>query len=185
MAALCWLSPLSSQPSSAASRFVSTYDDQIRASVRKFWGDWPFWLDWKAQLYQESTLDPSLCSSVGACGLAQFMPATWADITRQLGYGNVSRHEARYAIEGGAFYMMQLRRQWKAIDFPDRQQLAQASFNAGSGNIRKAQRKCGMASRYSQIVACLADVTGRANARQTTEYVTRIAKWRALMEAGR
>ena len=113
------------------------------------------------------------------------MPATWADITRQLGYGAINRHEAKYAIEAGAYYMAQLRRQWRAIDFPDRQRLGQASYNAGAGNIRKAQRLCGDPLSYSQIIACLPAVTGPANARQTTEYVTRIAKWRALMEAGR
>ena len=136
-------------------------------------------------IWRESLFEPDAVSPKGAQGIAQFMPATWADITRQLGYGAINRHEAKYAIEAGAYYMAQLRRQWRAIDFPDRQRLGQASYNAGAGNIRKAQRLCGDPLSYSQIIACLPAVTGPANARQTTEYVSRIAKWRAMMEAER
>lgn len=175
----------SSLPSSAGSRFGTEYDDDIKAAVRQYWGDYPDWLSWKAQLWQESRLDPAAVSPVGARGLAQFMPATWGDVSRQLGIAGASPHVAKYAIQAGAYYMAQLRWQWHVLPFPDRQQLGQASYNAGAGNLRKAQRRCGMASRYSMIVACLAGVTGPANARQTTDYVDRIAKWRALMEAGR
>lgn len=54
-------------------------------------------VDWrllKAQYYQESHLKPNAVSPVGAAGVAQFMPATWRQISRELGYGNVSPHLA-------------------------------------------------------------------------------------------
>jgi membrane-bound lytic murein transglycosylase MltF len=93
---------------------VDRYDDQIKSSVRKYWGDFPQWQFWKAQLYQESLFDPEAVSPVGARGLAQFMPATWDQMVRELGLGNISPHESKYAIPAGAYYMAKLS-QWLAI----------------------------------------------------------------------
>lgn len=142
------------------------------------------WMLWKAQLYQESRLDPSARSPVGAEGLAQFMPATWADIAPRLGYGDAPRTAVGPAIDAGAYYMAQLRAAWKS-DRPDldRHYLAMASYNAGLGNIIKAQKRCGGAALYDDIIKCLPDVTGK-NSRETMTYVTRIRAYWQRMEAG-
>ena len=170
------------QPAQGATLFPGRYDDQIQAAVKKWWMDYPDWKDWKAQLYQESRLDPNAKSSVGAEGLAQFMPDTWADIERQLALGTVSRSSAGPAIEGGAYYMARLRRSWSAprpVD--DRQYLAQAGYNAGLGSLLKAQQLCPPGILWVTIARCLPRVTGPDNAQQTTTYVKRIAQWRAMM----
>lgn len=114
------------------------------------------------------------------------MPGTWADISRRLGYGDVSPHVARYAIDAGAYYMAQLRRQWSSPRPPeDRQALAQASYNTGLGNVLRAQKLCQGAPHWPEISLCLAAVTG-GDARQTIDYVRLIALRRRLMEeAGR
>lgn len=165
-----------------ATVFPSTYDAQIQAATKKYWTDYPDWRSWKAQLYQESKLDPNAESPVGAAGLAQFMGPTWSDISRALGYGAISRKLAGPAIEGGAYYMVGLRRSWRAprpVD--DRQRLAQASYNAGTGSIVKAQAMCANAVLWVDIAPCLPSVTGVVFAKQTTDYVTMIAKWREMM----
>lgn len=166
-----------------ATIFPSQYDAQIRAATKKFWPDYPDWKSWKSQLYQESKLDPNAESAVGAEGLAQFMPATWRDIERSLGYGAISRKLAAPAIEGGAFYMATLRKNWARKDRPsdDRQRLGQASYNAGTGNIVKAQHYCGDAFLWAGIAPCLPRVTGTNFARQTTNYIIMIARWRSMM----
>src|SRR5690554_3754238 len=64
--------------------FSDRYDLEIQASVKRWWPG-PEWQWWKAQLYQESLLNPAAVSPAGALGLAQFMPATWNDMIRQLG----------------------------------------------------------------------------------------------------
>jgi len=118
-------------------------------------------------------------SPVGARGLAQTMPATWAEITRQLHWGNVSPHSPRHSIYGGAFYMRRMQLAWtfkRTIE--ERQKLAQASYNAGTGHIIEAQDACHGALAWDEIKACLAQITGAANAQQTIDYVTRIADWR-------
>lgn len=140
---------------------------------------------WKAQLYQESLLEVGAVSPVGAAGIAQFMPGTWRDVTRQLGWGAVSPHIADYAIEAGAYYMANLRRNW-SVPRPEieRHRLAQASYNAGFGNIAKAQARCGGARDWIDISPCLSLVTGR-HAAETLGYVARIEKWWVMLEAMR
>jgi len=154
----------------------------IRAAVHRYWGGAPDWRWWKAQLYQESMLDPAAISPAGAVGLAQFMPATWADVSHQLGWSGVSPHVAKYAIDGGAYYMAKLAQVW-AADRPatERHRLAQASYNAGTGSVLAAQVKCEGALLWDEINPCLVSVTGPQNARQTIDYVDRIAAWYRLM----
>ncbi len=171
-------------PAQAGPVFPDRYDNRIQSAVKAYWPDYPAWTDWKAQLYQESRLDPAAVSPVGAAGLAQFMPGTWADITRQLRLVAVSPH-ADIAIDAGAYYMAKLRQVWRRDREPiDRQPLAQASYNAGAGNVIKAQAHCGGARLWAGIAPCLGRVTGAKNAHETTTYVARIAYWRAMMVAG-
>ena len=153
---------------------VDRYDDQIKQSVRKYWGHFPHWQFWKAQLYQESVFDPLAVSPVGARGLAQFMPATWDQISREIGVGHANPHEAKYAITAGACYMAKLTKSWSAPRSDvDRHRLAMASYNAGMGNLLKAQRACGGYNDYPRIIGCLPEITGR-HSRETITYVERI-----------
>ncbi len=125
-------------------------------------------------------------SPVGAAGVAQFMPGTWADVSRQLGYGAaVTPHMAGPAIEAGAAYMARLRRGWSSPrPEDDRLKLAQASYNAGFGNILAAQRACNGAVLYPPIMECLPRITGR-HAAETLHYVPAIWRWWQMMEIGR
>lgn len=166
------------ESSSPHSLSFDSYDVLIRAAVRNWWTDYPDWLDWKAQLYQESRLDADAQSPVGASGLAQFMPATWAEISGELGHAGVDARDANYAIDAGAYYMAKLRRAWSSPrPADDRQALAQASYNTGTGNMLRAQKLCGGARHWPEISPCLRLVTGR-DADQTITYVARIRLWR-------
>lgn len=178
-----WLFVFWAPASSSASPFSDRFDLKIRAAVRDYWPDYPFWMAWKAQLYQESRLDPAAVSPVGAAGLAQFMPGTWKQVAAELKLGQSGPH-TDVAIEAGAYYMAKLRRGWSSSrPQEDRHKLAQASYNAGFGNILAAQRVCGGASLFEPIIVCLPQVTGRHSA-ETIIYVARIEKWWRMMEAG-
>lgn len=133
----------------------------------------------KAQMCAESAFNPNARSGVGAEGLYQFMPGTWGDVAKARHYPpGTSPLEVEAAIDGYGFYMAQLRRFWRVLPDPDRHWHAAASYNAGAGWIRKAARACGGSS-WSITAPCLAAITGRANARQTTDYVRRIQTWSA------
>lgn len=168
----------------AAGTFSSKYDRQIQRAVDDYWPDYPRFASAKAQLIAESRLDPAAVSPVGARGLAQFMPATWHEVTRELRLGDISP-TGDEAIEAYAYYMAKLRTMWRAGRDPsDRQPLAQASYNAGAGNIINAQKVCGGARLWAAIAPCLGDVTGAAHSRETLTYVDRIARYTAMVEAG-
>lgn len=171
----------SSQPGWSRQPLSSKYDEAIQSAVKTYWNDYPDWLYWKAQLYQESRLDPSAKSLVGAEGLAQFMPGTWEQITRQLGWSGISANQAGPAIEAGAFYMAKLRRSWSAKrPLIDRHQLAEASYNAGLGSLLRAQQLCGGKPLYADIIPCLPAVTGKYST-ETITYVLRIEQWRTQL----
>lgn len=168
---------------SASSLFPSRYDGAIRASVDRWWPDYPDHVAWKAQLYQESRLRPAAVSPVGAAGLAQFMPGTWQQVARELRLPPGASPHQDIAIDAGAYYMARLRRTWSSPrPQAERHLLAQASYNAGPGSIIRAQSLCGGALLWVDIAPCLPRVTGRHSA-ETIGYVAAIARWRARMIA--
>lgn len=135
--------------------------------------------DWQllwGLIRQESTFNPDAVSPVGAEGLTQFMPGTWADVSRQLGMVNANPRMVRPSIEAGAFYLGRLRSNWHSPrPEEDRLKLALASYNAGLGNLLAAQRACDMPVLYPEIAACLPHITGHHSA-ETLHYVP--AVWR-------
>ena len=149
------------------------YDGQIRKWNAFYTPNLPWYWN-KAQLVAESRLNPNAKSPVGAMGLGQFMPNTWAQMTRELKLGNVSAYASSYNIQAHAYYMRQLRNQFKR-ERPewDRHSLALASYNAGLGNILKAQQKGGNSLLYAPMAKALPLVTGH-HSKETTDYVTRI-----------
>jgi membrane-bound lytic murein transglycosylase F len=159
------------------------YDDQIQHAVHLYWGDLPDWRWWKAQLYQESALETEAVSGVGAAGLCQAMPATFADWARDLAWGrDANPHVAKYCIEGGARYMARLRQAWSAQRATiERHYLALASYNGGMGSILAAQSLCHDARLWADIAQCLPAITGPANALQTTDYVRNIIRWQGMI----
>jgi len=133
-------------------------------------------LDWrlyKAQLIQESQLNPNAISPAGARGIAQFMPGTWEE-WRQVSGTLAGPHDAGESIKAGAWYMYRQRAIWKSPrPEEDRHNLALASYNGGAGNIIKSQKLCGGPPLYAEIMACLHQVTGR-HAKETRGYAPSI-----------
>jgi len=164
-----------------AASFHTKYDHDIKSASDR-WMPGVDWRLWKAQLYQESHLKPEAVSPVGARGIAQIMPGTWKDVSRAMGYGAASPHVAELAIEAGAYYMGGLRKSWSAPrPEADRHSLAMASYNAGLGNLLKAQRVAGGAASYHEIISALPKVTGH-HSKETTTYVQRIwGYWQRML----
>lgn len=160
---------LYSSPSQSA--WHSVYDWRIKKAARHYLPYEP-WLLYKAQLIQESSLNPQAQSAVGAQGIAQFMPQTWAETAQALGFQGKPT-DVRLAIPAGAYYMAKLRELWH---WPrpenDRYNLALACYNVGCGWILKAQKACGDPSLYHPIMACLPKVMKEP--RETLNYAPKI-----------
>jgi membrane-bound lytic murein transglycosylase MltF len=93
-----------------------------------------------AQGYQESGLDQSKRSPVGAVGIMQIMPAT----ARDPNVGIADIHVAERNVEAGVKYLDFLRDRYfsdPAISPLDRTLLSFAAYNAGPGNLAKARKR--------------------------------------------
>jgi membrane-bound lytic murein transglycosylase F len=137
--------------------------------------------DWrlvKAMCYQESLLNKMAVSHVGAEGLCQVMPNTFRFMTNKLNMNGARPFEAKDNIYVGVAYLAWIRDQWssKRTNW-QRMELTFASYNAGLGNVLKAQKKCGNSLVWSVIRSCMIKVTGPDNSKQTLTYVTKIQRW--------
>jgi membrane-bound lytic murein transglycosylase MltF len=91
-----------------------------------------------AQGYQESRLDQSRRSPVGALGLVQLMPKTG----NSLGVGDI--HYAAPNVHAGAKYMAELMDEYfKGIPFDEQNRtlFAFAAYNAGPGKVQSLRRE--------------------------------------------
>lgn len=87
-----------------------------------------------AQLKQESNFNPNAVSPAGAMGLAQFMPATWAQ------YGEGDAFDPEASIDAQGRYMkvlMDIVEPMAGGDQSEQVKLALAAYNAGPGNVQK------------------------------------------------
>lgn len=167
------------------------FDDLFRKAYKRHLGRvWdrgpaaPGWHWLKAQAYAESGFDPMAVSPVGARGLAQFMPGTSAGLSRDLSIPD-RPFDPLWATTMQAAYLDKLRRFWSSPR-PERERirLVLASYNAGPGNILKAQRLarsdgCDPAA-WACVAARLPEVTGRYSA-ETRIYVDRIECFRGRL----
>jgi len=92
-----------------------------------------------AQLHQESGFDPGAVSPVGAQGIAQFMPATWAAHGRdENGDGRADPFDPSDAIPAAARYDAAVAAQLAEVP-GDRTALMLAAYNAGPGAVLQYQ----------------------------------------------
>ena len=137
---------------------------------------------WKAQLAQESSLNPDTCdraNSAGARCLAQIVPGTADRIERATGLRG-TRSDVHAAIKGGAWLMAQEQAFWSEPR-PDvcRWHLALVGYHGGAGWPAKAQaaaRRDGfLALCYEHIKAYMERVgVSRENVRLHDVYLAGI-----------
>lgn len=153
-----------------------TYDALFKQNAQRFLPqyDW-HWV--KAQSYQESRFNPAAVSPAGAVGLMQVMPATGRMLARVTGVSGPLTSPTVNVMYGAA-YMQRMVHIWRAPRTDEeRLELAHASYNAGPGNIIKAQELAGGVARWSEMEHALPLVTGR-HAAETRGYVRQIRRWK-------
>lgn len=149
------------------------FDSHFRKYSKRYFGPHFEWRWFKSQGIAESNLDESATSPVGAKGVMQIMPATFAEI-RDKNPTFVALNNPRWNIAAGIFYDRQLYRKWrKPLPSDERLFLAFSSYNAGYGRVLKAVKRT-RKKYYSWI-----EVKKHLPA-ETRGYVSRIA---TLMDA--
>jgi membrane-bound lytic murein transglycosylase F len=150
----------------------SKYDPLFKQYSEKYFPDLD-WLWFKAQSIAESNLNPLAESMCHAKGLMQLMPNTFTEISKVLHLTNIVDPESN--IHAGIYYDRKMYDIWKVPrPINDRLALMFASYNAGVGNILKAQRLCKLESlKWNSIVAVASSVASWKS-KETIAYVSKI-----------
>lgn len=152
----------------------SHYDELIRRYAGEFFGDLDVeWRWFKAQTFQESRFNPRAVSSAGAMGLMQLMPKTATEMAGRLGVSETP-YDPEFSVMAGIAYDRRCWNIWKKEEGLERLRFMLASYNAGAGNIIKAQKLAVFKDRWSSVSAQLHKITGRDDAPETLTYVRRI-----------
>ena len=130
-----------------------------------------------AQGFQESRLDQSVRSPVGAIGVMQLLPSTAKD--KNVAIPNIDELEPN--IEAGAKYMAFLKERYFSgpeLDDLNGSLLALASYNAGPGRIRRLRREAAERGYdhnlwFDNVEVIVAEQVGR----ETVQYVSNIFKY--------
>jgi membrane-bound lytic murein transglycosylase MltF len=120
-------------------RDQARYDDLFRKYSKRFFGVGYDWRYFKAQGMAESNLDSAAQSYVGARGIMQLMPSTYAEIqSRRTEFGPIDHVE--WNIAAGILHDRYLWQRWKDLGIDDeRRRFMFASYNAGERPIMRAR----------------------------------------------
>lgn len=136
-----------------------------------------------AQAVQESRFNPVAVSPAGAVGIAQFMKPTAEQMAKELKLklalfkNGFDRENSTQSIWAQVYYMNKLFNVWnKGRSSDKRIELAFASYNAGTRNILKAQKRSGNKDFWDEIKLSLSSITGE-NSKETIGYVDNIFKY--------
>lgn len=165
---------------------ITKYDVYFRKYSKHFFGPGFDWRYFKSQAIAESNLNPDAKSHAGAKGIMQIMPKTFKEIKYKNASIKGASQQPKWNIAAGIYYDRTIWNIWKAKrPFADKLAFMFGSYNAGKGNILKAQKiaeKTGMNPNYwSSIQKTLFKVTGR-HSKETIEYVNKINKVKKVLK---
>lgn len=157
---------------------VTQYDGVFKKYTKHYFGPGFDWRLFKSQAIAESRLKPDAKSPVGALGIMQIMPATYTEILKKNPDIKDGPRQPRWNIAAGIYYDKTIWNLWKAKrPFQDRIDFMFGSYNAGKGNVLRAQKvaeKQGLnPNLWGSIEISLPRVTGRHSA-ETLGYVEKI-----------
>ncbi len=128
-----------------------------------------------AQGYQESTLDHSVKSPVGAIGVMQVMPPTG----KELKVGDITELEPN--IHAGVKYMRFMMDQYfkdEPMDNVNKTLMTFAAYNAGPGRLRQLRREAGQRGLDPNVwFGNVERVASERIGRETVTYVSNIYKY--------
>ncbi len=165
---------------------VRNFDHYFSKYSKRFFGPAFDWKLFKAQAVAESRLDSKAKSYVGAKGIMQIMPRTFQEIKRKNPSIKGSSLQPRWNIAAGINYNRSIWNLWKADrSFQDRLNFMFGSYNAGKGNILRAQKiaknRLLDPNIWGSIEKTLPKITGK-HSKETIDYVHKIKKIRKLLK---
>ncbi len=121
-------------------KWTDRYDRYFKKYSKRYFGPLFDWHWFKAQAIAESALLRDAESHVGARGLMQIMPATYAEINeKNPHFSKLEAHKRN--IAAGIYYNRMLYRKFQKVAAQDKLYLTFASYNAGYGRILRAAKR--------------------------------------------
>jgi len=170
----------------AAPGSTDRYDNSFRKYSKRFFGPGFDWRMFKAQAMAESSLDPKAKSGVGARGVMQLLPSTYADVrSSNPGLGAIDDPDCN--IAAGIFQDRQLWNFWTdSSDEQHRDRFTFGSYNAGYVTVKRAQKLAhdrSLDERLWPSIEAVAPSVPKWRYLETFNYLTRIRTYLALMDA--
>jgi membrane-bound lytic murein transglycosylase F len=162
--------------SRAQRKMNDRYDPIFRKYTKRYFGPTFDWHYFKAQGFAESELKPTAVSWVGARGLMQLMPSTFAGISsKRPEFASIDDPE--WNIAAGIMHDRYLWKLWQdKVSDEEQHRFMFASYNAGEGTINRARgvalTKLGAPDWLN--VERVAPTVTRWRFRETLGYVKRI-----------
>jgi membrane-bound lytic murein transglycosylase F len=161
----------------AKKKLSQQFDPTFKKYSKRYFGPAFDWRYFKAQSFAESNLNPNAQSYVGARGLMQLMPSTYAAIaSKRPEFGAIDHPE--WNIAAGIMHDRYLWKLWEK-EIPgdaERFRFMFASYNAGQGTINRAlavaRHKTG--SPDWKAIEQIAPTVNRWRYHETLGYVRRI-----------
>jgi membrane-bound lytic murein transglycosylase F len=169
-------------------RDSARYDEYFRKYSKRYFGIGFDWRLFKAQGMAESQLNPTARSWVGARGIMQLMPSTFAAIqSRRPEFQSIDDPE--WNIAAGIMHNRYLWRRWERdVAEAERHHFMFGSYNAGDGTIARARGAASAAqldnARWHSIEQ-VAPKVQRWRYRETLGYVRKIDSNYAKLRATR
>jgi membrane-bound lytic murein transglycosylase F len=165
-------------------RAQDRYDDLFRKYSKRFFGVGYDWRYFKAQGMAESNLDSAARSYVGARGIMQLMPSTFAEIqSRRTEFESIDHVE--WNIAAGILHDRYLWTRWKDLGADDeRRRFMFGSYNAGEGPILRARgmaRDRQLDARSWASIEQVAPEVRRWRYRETLGYVRKVQRNHATL----
>ena len=175
-------------PSALYARYnqFTRFDRHFLKYSKRYFGPAFDWHYFKAQAIAESRLEEDAISVAGAVGVMQVMPRTFEEIRQKNPAIQGNLDQPRWNIAAGIWYDRQNFVLWRAPrPLVDKIKFMFGSYNAGRGNILRAQRLAladGLiGTRWASIEARLPAVTG-PRSRETLTYVARIFEVKPVLK---
>ena len=169
-------------------RDSARYDDYFRKYSKRYFGVGFDWRLFKAQGMAESELNPTARSWVGARGIMQLMPSTFAAIqSRRPEFRSIDDPE--WNIAAGIMHNRYLWRRWERdVVEAERHRFMFGSYNAGDGTIARARGAASAAQLDNaqwHSIEQVAPKVQRWRYRETLGYVRKIDLNYAKLRAAR
>lgn len=123
-----------------SNKWTKKYDRHFKKYSKRYFGPLFDWHWFKAQGIAESGLKQNSKSRVGASGIMQLMPNTYAEISGKNPHF-LTIDTPRWNIAAGIYYDRLLYRKFKKTPEQDKLYLTLASYNAGYSRVLKAKKR--------------------------------------------